>query len=279
MPIVKRVPAFEDGHTFMIENVLVDYASVFRPNTTYRPEWAVVIRVPQAMIQEFYEVGFRLKQNPDGQVTLRAKRYVRLDNGEEMSPPEVVDCENNPWPESRGLIGNGSMCTVKVRAKYTSYQGVEGLSCFLEGLQIIEHVPYHGSGPSFQAVQGSTGGWSQQNFQAQPQQQPPAAADPNPFTQQPPAAFNPQAPAPPAPQPQPPIHPAAAQQAAAPAAFGIPQGPPAGGNVSQPPQGALQSPPQPQGFQQPAFQQPAETPEEDGGTEYKPPSMGDDVPF
>ncbi len=203
MPIINRVADFEDGQTFIIENVFVDFASVFHPNTKYRPEWACVIRVPQAMIQNFYEVGFRLKQNPDGVVTLRAKRYVRLDDGSEMTAPSIVDCDNNPWPEQRGLIGNGSRCNVKVRAKYTTYQGVEGLSCFLEGLQILDHVPYYGSGPQFAASQGTTGGFDQgfaaqgQQQQAPPQQQPASqnqhgfqvpmpepAYDPTPYNQQ-----------------------------------------------------------------------------------------------
>lgn len=292
MPVIKRVPDFDEGKTFIIKDVYVDYASVFRPNTKYRPEWAVVIRVPQHMIQDFYEVGFRLKQDPNGTVTLRAKRYVRLDNGEEMSPPTVVDCENQPWPEQRGLIGNGSLCNVKVRAKYTTYQGVEGLSCFLEGLQVLEHVPYSG-GTDFSPVAGSTGGWSQQNFQQQPApvQQPavqPQQPVPAQGYQQP--AFNPAAvPPPPAQQPAPqqtnafvppgvpadpqPAHGQAHNPYVPPGVpQGVPTGPPATGNVSQPPQGALgQAPPAPA----PAAEEPA-------GTEYVPPgdhSVGDDVPF
>jgi hypothetical protein len=191
MPIIKRVNDFEEGSTFIIENVLIDYASVFKPNTRYRPEWAVVIRVPQNMIQEFYECGFRLKQDANGVVTLRSKRYVRLDDGTEMQPPSIVDCENNPWTEARGLIGNGSRCNVKVRAKYTTYQGVEGLSCFLEGLQVLDHIPYYGSGPQFGAVQGTTGGYDQNNFQAQAPPPPLSPApvgqpvhDPTPYTPQ-----------------------------------------------------------------------------------------------
>lgn len=310
MPVIKRVPDFDEGKTFIIENVFVDYSSVFRPNTKYRPEWAVVIRVPQHLQQEFYEVGFRLKQDPNGVVTLRSKRYVRLDDGTEMAPPTVVDCENQPWPEARGLIGNGSRANVKVRAKYTTYQGVEGLSCFLEGLQVLDHVPYVG-GTDFGAAAGSTGGWSGQNFQSQPQ--PAAPADP--FQQPAPAqqfappvqqpvpvqpAFNPAAVpqqaaapvspfAPPAAAAPTEYHPTQVAPVQAPPAFappaqpvqqaefvppGIPQGVPVGapvdGNVSQP-AGALGS------FGQPA-PAPAETPAQ---TDFVPAnhSMGEDVPF
>ena len=204
MPIVKRVPEFVEGLTFIIKDVIVDHASVFRPNTQYRPEWAVVIRVPQHMVQEFYEVGFRLKQDPNtGGYTLRAKRYVRLDDGTEMRPPEVVDADENPWPEERGLIGNGSRCNVKVRAKYTTYQGVEGLSCYLEALQVVDHIPYT-PGPSFGKAQGNTsgswqqpqhgGGFSQGQQQAPPQwgQQPPQQNQS--WGQQPPAQQQQQAP-------------------------------------------------------------------------------------
>lgn len=287
MPVIKRVPDFDEGKTFIVENVFVDYSSVFRPNTKYRPEWAVVIRVPQELINEFYEVGFRLKQDPNGQVTLRAKRYVRLDDGTEMAPPTVVDCENQPWPEGRGLIGNGSRCNVKVRAKYTTYQGVEGLSCFLEGLQVLDHVPYTG-GTDFGTAAGSTGGWGGQNFQdTQPQQPVPAQG-----YQAAPAQAQPQF--------APPVTPAPVQPAPAVAAMpqpvqhsqtpdntfvppGIPQGVPVGapvtGNVSQPvqpAQGALGA------FGQPATPAP-ETPaaEEPAATEYVPPAqgMGEDVPF
>lgn len=271
MPVIKRVPDFDEGKTFLIENVFVDYSSVFRPNTKYRPEWAVVIRVPQHLIDEFYQVGFRLKQDPNGQVTLRAKRYVRLDDGSEMSPPIVVDCENQPWPEARGLIGNGSRCNVKVRAKYTTYQGVEGLSCFLEGLQVLDHVPYSG-GAGFETVAGTTGGWGGQNFQQQPQQPQPSQGYQQqqfaPPVQQPaaaPPAFNPAAVPPQAAQPEQPIPPGIPQ--------GVPTGPPAEGSPSQPPpqqQGALGS-----------FGQQAEPQKEQGNNEYVPPAsnMGEDVPF
>jgi len=230
MPVIKRVPDFDDGKTFIIENVIVDYSSVFRPNTKYRPEWAVVIRVPQHLQQEFYEVGFRLKQDPNGVVTLRAKRYVRLDDGTEMAPPVVVDCENNPWPESRGLIGNGSRCNVKVRAKYTTYQGVEGLSCFLEGLQVLDHVPYVG-GTDFSPAAGTTGGWGAQNFQAQPQQYAPPVQQPQQYA---PPVQQPQQYAPPVQQPHTAFVPPGIPQ-------GVPVGAPATGNVSKPPQGALGS--------------------------------------
>lgn len=161
MPIIKRVPDFEEGKTFIIENVLVRYASVFQPNTTYRPEWCVLIVVPPELQAQFFEVGFRLKQEQDGAVTLRARRWVRLDDGTEMRPPEVVDADGNPWdPNVRGLVGNGSRCNVKVRAKYTTYKGVEGLSCYLEGLQICDLVPYSPNGPSFGKAAGNTAGFS-----------------------------------------------------------------------------------------------------------------------
>lgn len=205
--IKNRVEAFVEGQTFIIENVIVDWASVFKPNTRFRPEWSVQIRVPGDTVQKFFDVGFRLKQQPDGSYTLRARRYCRLDNGDELAPPEVVDADNNPWSETRGLIGNGSLCNVMVRAKYTTYQGVEGLSCYLEGLQVINLVPYEAKGASFGKVQGgNTAGYQ---------------------------GFTPQHHQPPQPQPQaPPV-----QNPAVPDHL---QGAPAEGNVSQP-SPALQS--------------------------------------
>ena len=172
MPIIKRVPEFEgNGITFIIKNVRVKFASVFQPNTTYRPEWAVVIILPPSMREQFYEAGFRLKTDQDGDVTVRAKRYCRLDNGEEMNLPEVVDADMNPWnPQMRGLIGNGSRCNVKVKAKYTSYRGVEGCSLYLNGLQVLDHVPYAGGGPQFSQEQGSTAGGEPGFSQSNPNQ-------------------------------------------------------------------------------------------------------------
>lgn len=291
MPVITRVPDFVEGKSFIIENVLVDHCSVFKPNTTYRPEWAVVIRVPQHLQQQFYEVGFRLKRDANGQVTLRAKRYVRLDNGEEMRPPEVVDADNQLWPESRGLIGNGSRANVKVRAKYTTYQGVEGLSCFLEGLQVLDHVPYvPKSGVAFGAAPGNTAGWQapaqpvqqqapaggfapqsqapapqQPQYQPQPQQQFPSQQGFVPPGAEPVA----QAPAPQSNE----WHPggvAAVQPNPAVPQHMVPQGMPEGGNVSQPPQ-PLQS------ALGGGIQQQPEEPSTD--TYPVNASMGDDVPF
>jgi hypothetical protein len=188
------------------------------------------------------DVGFNLKQEQTGVYTLRAKRYCTLTDGTVMEPPQVVDADGNPWPESRGLIGNGSRCNVKIRAKYQTYNGVETLSCYFEGLQVLDLVPYSG-GVQFKPAEGNTAGWGQQNFTPQQQQQPPAPQQYQQY-QQPPAqpqqyqqpqpqptpqqtAPDPYSQVPREAQPQQGFNPAQISQGA------VPQGVPTEGNVSQ----------------------------------------------
>lgn len=60
-------------------------------------------------------------------------------------PPKVVDAEGNAW--NKGLIGNGSVCTVKLNVYSGTYEDEAGKSwpftaASLEGVRVDEWVPY-----------------------------------------------------------------------------------------------------------------------------------------
>ena len=167
---------FVEGKNFVFENVVCHHACLLKPNTTYKPEWCIVVEVPEAQLQAYLQYGFRIKADTKiGVPCIRCKKATVTNAGEQMDPPAIVDADKVPWTVERGLIGNGSICNVAVKAMYTvDTEGVKAVTCFLNAVQIVDHVPYTGGAVSaFSKVPGNTAGFV-------PGAQAPPPAQPNP---------------------------------------------------------------------------------------------------
>lgn len=68
--------------------------------------------------------------------------------GEWSGPPKIVDEDGNDW-DNRGLIGNGSVCTVKLNVNPGTYTDAKGKAwpvtfVRLEGIRVDEWVEFEG---------------------------------------------------------------------------------------------------------------------------------------
>lgn len=82
---------------------------------------------------------------PTGVIRFRFSRNETGKNGRTFPPPTVVDSKKQRWPADL-LIGNGSIG--KVAFTVYGWQdsfGKFGVSFGLEGVQVLEHVPYGGN--------------------------------------------------------------------------------------------------------------------------------------
>jgi streptogramin lyase len=86
--------------------------------------------------------GSRMKitDMDDGRYLVQLRRFWVHDTYPELGgTPDVVDASGKQWNvEENGLIGNGSTAFVKVNV----YDTKTGKGTRLEGVQVINHVPY-----------------------------------------------------------------------------------------------------------------------------------------
>lgn len=92
-------------------------------------------------------------EDSKGKPFLRLKRKVKLADGTELGPPEVVDAAVKPYS---GIVGNGSKVNVIFKAREWKSPLGSGVSADLYKVQITELVEYKGSSEagveSFEAV-------------------------------------------------------------------------------------------------------------------------------
>lgn len=91
--------------------------------------------------QKYKESGARLKvHEEDGSYRVKFRRMFTHDKIPELGgAPRVANIEGKPWePDEDGLIGNGSKGFVQISV----YDTATGKGTRLEGIQVVEHVPY-----------------------------------------------------------------------------------------------------------------------------------------
>ena len=144
----KLIEAFIEGNDFVMENVKVKWARVQadNPDTKYDPCWKVDIILTPEWKEHLEESGFKVHQDLDGDWILRLKKKVKTRLGKSQQPPKVVGRDGRTPFEDE--IGNGSVCNVVVFAKYQPVAGTNHLAAYLDGLQVVDLVPY-GGGAAF----------------------------------------------------------------------------------------------------------------------------------
>ena len=132
------------------------YAKVFPRNKDNNEDYhgpggayTIDLLMEKEELDKFTKSGSRLKPNltEDG-VSVKFKRKHNpptRKNGSPIEefggPPRVVDHENKPWDDTVS-IGNGSV----VEVWFTVYDTRKGKGTRLEGIRVIEHVPYETDG-------------------------------------------------------------------------------------------------------------------------------------
>lgn len=143
---------FLEMFEFDLDNVEIYYAFLFKPDTKYESCWKATIILPDSLALEMKNLGFNVRDKKFGDETKQvivAKRKTHTREGKAMYPPKVVDAgtaDSDPqyWDENVG-IGNGSVCNLKVAARYVDVGGKTRLPLYLNSVQVVEHKPYDSS--------------------------------------------------------------------------------------------------------------------------------------
>jgi hypothetical protein len=136
----------------LLENVIVNWASVHTPNTQFEPAWEVQATFNSvAQMEEFVEAskkvdpkgkGIKVKQDDQGNNIFRFKRRVaRADGNGENSAPLVCGI-GGPTDKFDKLIGNGSTCTIQYAFSAYDNKFGRGVTSDLKGVMVINHIPF-----------------------------------------------------------------------------------------------------------------------------------------
>jgi hypothetical protein len=124
-----------------LSNVRVAWARVIRPGKAYDEshpdEWTVNMYVTPEDSDLLQAHGCAPATDKEGYEFFRAKRKTVTKSGEAMKPPFVRNRKKEPFAEE---IGNGSICNVVVSPFPWSKGNKKGVTLFLHGVQVLEHV-------------------------------------------------------------------------------------------------------------------------------------------
>ena len=135
----------------ILRNVKVQWAQVLTPDTKFDPVWHVTAVLEdhhkKQLIDESKEIdpkkkGVKIKENDDGDFIYRFRRKVeKADGSGENNPPAVCGPKGKD-DKFEKLIGNGSVCNIQYRFVPYNNKFGSGVTCDLQGIQVISHVPY-----------------------------------------------------------------------------------------------------------------------------------------
>ena len=117
----------------------VEWAKVHKPDTKFKPRYEITVVLSKQEAANFKKAGVPLTQGDDGAWRLKLIRNAEDKDGKPVSPPIVVDRENNPFPDP---IGNDSVCAIQYYVRDWTYKGKTGKSPVLMAVKVLELVPY-----------------------------------------------------------------------------------------------------------------------------------------
>jgi hypothetical protein len=142
----KMKEEFIGGAIVPFEKVKIKWAYLDkdRPDTRFDSSgvWKLEIILDKAQADALKEVGFKVRQDSEGDWLLTCKRKVRTAKGVMLQPPTVVDKDGRtPFT---GMIGNGTLANVYVKAEYKEVGGKTYLPAYLNKVQILKLIPFDG---------------------------------------------------------------------------------------------------------------------------------------
>jgi hypothetical protein len=142
--------------TVIVEGV-VFYANVLKPNPRTE-KYSVDLVVDDETATKLEGLGLKSAIRRDGSAVkhgelsgkvFRITQKTMTSDGRAMTPPLVVDSQNNPVTE---IIGNGSKIRVKANVYEWAFQGKKGVAAGLSAVQVVDLIPYTG-GTAFEKVE------------------------------------------------------------------------------------------------------------------------------
>ena len=134
---------FIEGDNFTLANVPVKWASLDKPDTRFEPCYKADLILTKDQAERMAAVGFKIRTDKDGDKVLRVKKKTMTKSGTPMEAPSVVGPDGETLFTQK--VGNGSILNVSIFAKYIEVSGVTYLPAYLNGVQVVSHVPYKGA--------------------------------------------------------------------------------------------------------------------------------------
>jgi hypothetical protein len=136
---IKIAEKFIKGDNLYLTNVRCKWAHVHEPDRKFEPAWTITAVLDDKTAGLLKDVGFNVRQDGDNEWVLKIKKKERTKAGKTMEAPKVIDKGGMPFTEA---IGNGSVVSIKVFAKYQTVSGRQSCAAYLDTVQVIDHVPY-----------------------------------------------------------------------------------------------------------------------------------------
>lgn len=115
-------------------------------DTKYEPCWRINVVMDDEEANKLKELKLKVKRNDEGKYEYKFKRKLNKANGEGTNPaPRVVDAAKEPF---EGIIGNGSKINVQFGVYKWKNSFGAGIGADLQAVQVVDLVPYSGSGGS-----------------------------------------------------------------------------------------------------------------------------------
>lgn len=150
----------------ILKNVSVLWASVQSPDVKFDPTWHVTAVLSEEHKKQLLDEsklidpkkkGIKIKSNDDGQDVYRFKRKVNKADGSGENNQPVVCGPKGKDDKFDKLIGNGSVCNIQYRFVPYNNKFGSGVTCDLQGIQVIDHVPFGSvDGDAFGSVESSS---------------------------------------------------------------------------------------------------------------------------
>jgi hypothetical protein len=150
----------------VLNKVQVRWAAVLTPDTKFEPTWHVTVVLDEAtkkqLIDESKSVdpkgkGIKIKEDDEGNLVYRFRRKVMKADGSSENNPPLVCGPKGKDDKFDKLIGNGSVCNIQYRFVPYNNKFGSGVTCDLQGVQVLEHVPFgEQDGDAFGSVESSS---------------------------------------------------------------------------------------------------------------------------
>jgi hypothetical protein len=123
----------------MIINGVAYWASLQTPNTKFEPCWCITVEVDAATSTTLQEAGLKPKM-VDGKARYQFKRLTidKKTNSPNPRPPQL-NVDGVPFADN---VGNGSLVTIQAFIKPWKWNGKSGVKSELQGVKVMELVPF-----------------------------------------------------------------------------------------------------------------------------------------
>ena len=156
---VKR-PEFEEGKQFDLKDVQVQWCYLAEPDTKFEHCWKLTARLNESLAKSMMAAGFNVKHSSalkdfeagnDEYYYLECKSKCKTKEGKDNKPPFVKGRDGKTNVDG-GVVGNGSICNVRIFAQYKEVSGTLHLPAYLNGVQVVTLCEYTPN--SFDSVEG-----------------------------------------------------------------------------------------------------------------------------